>query len=177
MARERPVKAAFDRIYCMCQVRESSFVLSWWDGLHWFPRGIVLYWIRFKVLIVKNLSDYFVVFLASNQWLSLRWILSRQSCFIVTVVIIIIYNYWGLTYRLFSTFRKPERGANTHHDCVSPLHCGSFHASRTSHLYLASSPWHALTSRQCIPVDIEIHTVAVRPSPVTLAIHMHRCAH
>ena len=54
-----------------------------------------------------------------------------------------------------------------HHDSVSLLHCGPFHASCTSHFHPASSLWHAPTSMQCIPVGIEIHQYC-SPSPVRL---------
>ena len=58
---------------------------------------------------------------------------------------------------------------------VPPLHRRPFHASHTSHLRPASSLWHASISMQCIPVGIEIHHYC-NPSPVRLAIHMHRCS-
>ena len=63
------------------------------------------------------------------------------------------------------------------HDSVPLLHCGTFHASRTSHLHVPCqySLRHAPTITQCIPVGIEIHHYC-GPSPVGLDINMHRRA-
>ena len=62
---------------------------------------------------------------------------------------------------------------------VYPFHCGRFHASRTATLHICALPaFYSMhpTSRQCIPVAIEIHRYC-SPSPVRLAIHMHRSTH
>ena len=63
------------------------------------------------------------------------------------------------------------------HDSVPPLHCGPFHASRTSHFTLpVVNGMHPPECMQCIPGSIEIHHYC-GPSPGRLGIRMHTCAH
>ena len=71
------MKVAFEHIHCIANVlsarRCTSFGLDEIHFIVFHQRYCVFYWIHFRVLIVKQLSDYFVVILqVINEFSSLE---------------------------------------------------------------------------------------------------------